>query len=100
MVAKMLLPQFGGSPAVWNTCMVFFQGALLAGYGCVHSLSSRLDVRRRGMLHLAVLLIPIAMLPIAVGIGAPIGSNFTFGLLGRLLTSAGLPFFVASMTAP
>jgi hypothetical protein len=40
------------------------------------------------------------MLPIAVGIGAPIGSNFTFGLLGRLLTSAGLPFFVASMTAP
>ena len=37
MVGKMVLPSLGGSPAVWNTCMVFFQGVLLAGYAYTHS---------------------------------------------------------------
>ena len=45
MFAKMVLPRLGGTPAVWNTCMVFFQAALLAGYGYAHLATSRLETR-------------------------------------------------------
>ena len=45
MMAKMILPMLGGTPAVWNTCMLFYQTALLGGYGYVHFLSSRVDFR-------------------------------------------------------
>jgi hypothetical protein len=100
MVGKMLLPQFGGSQTVWNTCMVFFQGGLLAAYAFVHGLSRRFEARRQGMLHVVVLLLPIAALPIAAGALAPIQSGFALGLVGRLFTLAGLPFFVVAMTAP
>ena len=58
MIAKMVLPRFGGSPAVWNTCMVFFQAALLAGYGIAHATSGRLDARRQTLLHLGLLVLP------------------------------------------
>ena len=47
MFARMVLPLLGGSPAVWNTALVFFQIALLAGYGYVHFATSRLGVRRQ-----------------------------------------------------
>jgi hypothetical protein len=39
MVAKMVLPRLGGSPAVWSTCLVFFQATLLLGYGYAHALT-------------------------------------------------------------
>ena len=47
MVGKMLLPLLGGVPAVWNTCLVFFQSALLIGYGYAHAAAARLEGRRR-----------------------------------------------------
>jgi hypothetical protein len=100
MIAKMLLPQFGGSPGVWNTCLMFFQGTLLAAYAFVHALSSRLGTRGQGTLQFTLLLMPIAALPVTVGVGAPLGSAVAFELLGRLITSAGLPFFVVATTAP
>jgi hypothetical protein len=55
MVGKLILPFFGGTPAVWNTCMVFFQAMLLAGYTYAHFTTRWLGVRRQALLHLVVL---------------------------------------------
>jgi hypothetical protein len=49
MVGKMILPLLGGTPAVWSTCMVFFQVALLAGYAYAHASASRFAVGRCGI---------------------------------------------------
>src|SRR5260370_17615981 len=65
MVGKMILPYMGGTPAVWNTCMVFFQALLLAGYSYAHLTTKWLGVRRQAVLHLALLLVPAIALPIA-----------------------------------
>src|SRR6266481_4427347 len=51
MIAKMILPLLGGSPSVWNTCMVFFQAMLLGGYAYAHSTTVSLGVRRQVVLH-------------------------------------------------
>src|SRR5215212_9936806 len=51
LVAKMLLPLLGGAPSVWNTCMVFFQALLLAGYAYALLLSQRLSLRNQAILH-------------------------------------------------
>src|SRR5437762_3193369 len=59
MIGKMLLPMLGGTPAVWNTCMVFFQALLLAGYAYAHVTTAWLGVRKQALLHLAVLLLPL-----------------------------------------
>src|ERR1700716_3626568 len=58
LLARMVLPLLGGAPAVWNTCMVFFQAALLAGYGYTHSATTRWPVRRQTLVHLGVLVLP------------------------------------------
>src|SRR5688572_14865737 len=98
MVGKMILPKFGGAPAVWNTCMVFYQAVLLAGYVYAHVSTTWLGVRRQAVLHLALLLIPLLALPIAVSEAwtAPPEANPIPWVLGLLLTSVGLPFFVVS----
>src|SRR5436305_9131135 len=59
MIAKMILPLLGGVPAVWNTCMVFFQAALLAGYGYAHFIRTRLPIGKQVLVHTGVLLLPI-----------------------------------------
>jgi hypothetical protein len=56
MVGKMILPSLGGTPAVWNTCMVFFQALLLAGYAYAHGSVRWLGARRQAGLHLLLLL--------------------------------------------
>ena len=100
MTARMVLPEFGGSPAVWNTCMVFFQSALLAGYGIAHVTGRWLDARRQSLLHLVLLALPIAALPIAVPASLDGGGDPSLRLLGRLVIAAGLPFLVVATTAP
>ena len=55
LVAKLLLPVLGGSPAVWNTSLVFFQATLLAGYGFAHVVSRFLPLRGQALLHLALI---------------------------------------------
>src|SRR5690242_15298994 len=64
MIAKMILPQLGGTAAVWNTCMVFFQALVLAGYSYAHVLTGQFQVRRQVVAHLLVLLLPLAVLPV------------------------------------
>src|SRR5713226_8279764 len=102
MIAKMILPRFGGTPAVWITCMVFFQAALLAGYSYAHLATKWLGLRRQAGLHLVWLLLPAVSLPIGVAAGwSPRGEeNPTWMLLGLLVVSIGLPFFVVATSAP
>lgn len=102
MVGKMILPKLGGTPAVWNTCMVFFQAMLLAGYAYAHGTAAWLGVRRQSVLHLLLLLVPLAVLPISVGVGAtPPSTDLPIGwLLWQLFSGVGLPFFVVSSSAP
>ena len=101
MVGKMILPRLGGTPAVWNTCMVFFQGVLLVGYAYAHSLSTWHDRRRQVLIQLGLLLIPFLVLPFALGAWSPpTESNPVLSVLWLLLGLVGLPFFVVSTVPP
>lgn len=102
MVAKMILPRFGGAPAVWNTCMVFYQAVLLLGYLYAHLTSTWLGVRRQAAVHVGLLLLPLLSLPIAVADHwtMPVEENPIPWVLALLVVSVGLPFFVVSSSAP
>jgi len=111
MVGKMVLPLLGGTPAVWSTCMVFFQALLLAGYTYAHAAPKRLGLMRQSWLHLGVLALPlVAMAAMVVVTGAPVGAIRTlapqgseypfFGVVVLLLVMIGLPFFVVATSAP
>src|SRR5437667_316520 len=74
MIGKMILPVLGGSPAVWNTCMVFFQAALLAGYLYVHVTTTWLGVRRQALLVLTLGCAVLAWRALPVSASDPIGA--------------------------
>jgi hypothetical protein len=99
MVGKMLLPPFGGAPAVWNTCLVFYQAGLLLGYLHAHVVATRLALRTQVLAHGTLLLLALALGPIAVSGQAPSGDPL-LALLGRLVVGVGLPFFALSATGP
>ena len=101
MVTKLVLPMLGGSPAVWNTSMVFFQTALLAGYAYAHALQ-RLNVRAQLAVHLALLTLAALFLPLKITglLGDPNPSAPIGWLLATLTLSVGAPFAVLSATAP
>jgi SAM-dependent methyltransferase len=99
LVGKMLLAPLGGAPAVWNTCMVFFQALLLGGYVYAHLVVS-LELRKQAVVHLALVAVPWLTLPIAIHGTPGAGETSTFAVLGVLARSVGLPFFVLSTTAP
>jgi len=99
--ARMALPLLGGSPAVWNTAMVFFQAALLAGYAYAHASIAWLGVRKQAAVHLVILLLPLAVLPIGISPGwTPPPGNPVAWLLGLMVVVVGLPFFAVSTTSP
>jgi spermidine synthase len=102
MVGKIVLPLLGGTPAVWSTCMVFFQAALLAGYAYAHASTAWLGVARQAMLHLAVLVLPLSVLPLGLDPSRLRGgvANPVLDVLIVLSVSVGLPFLVVSATAP
>ena len=102
MVGKMILPLLGGTPAVWSTCMVFFQAALLGGYAYAHASTALLGVPRQMLLHIALLALPLAVLPLAVNPALLHGgeANPVLDVLVLLSFSVGLPFLVVSATAP
>ena len=100
MLAKMVLPLFGGTPAVWAVSLVFFQAVLLGGYAFAH-VSSRLSVRRQALVQLALLATPIAFLPIAVPEESAAAGEFpALRLLAILAVAAGVPFFVGTTASP
>ena len=100
LVGKTLLPVLGGSPAVWSTCMVFFQAVLLLGYLYAHALTRRLAPRWQWVVHLGVLFAAGAVLPLPVDIGEPGAADPRWWTLRTLLVTVGLPFFALSATAP
>lgn len=103
LIAKMLLPLLGGAPSVWNTCMVFFQALLLAGYAYVLAIG-RFRVKTQILIHLPLLIVAGAVLPFSIGEGLltqlPSQTNPTLWLLKVLAITVGFPFFVLSATAP
>ena len=105
MIAKMLLPLLGGTPAVWNTCLVFFQVMLLAGYSYAYVTMKWLSRKTQIAVHVALVLIPLVVvsaLPFHLphGWDPPTRYSPVFWLLGVLLFTVGLPFFVLSSTTP
>ncbi len=102
LIAKQILPWFGGSAAVWSICMVFFQVALLAGYAYSDWISRHLRMRAQALLHVALLLASLAFLPIVAGAQwKPAGAEDpAWRILGLLVGTIGLPYFLLSTTGP
>jgi hypothetical protein len=102
MVAKMLLPSFGGTPAVWAISLVFFQAVLLAGYSFAHISIRLFGVRRQPLVQLVLLLLPLAALPIGLPAHAAPGAHHdpNLWLLWVLAVAAGIPFFVITTSSP
>lgn len=102
MVAKMILPVFGGSAAVWNASVVFFQLLLLLGYAYAHLSTKRVNSTVQPILHLAIVIIALAALPFSLksGFFLSTGSQPAFQVIELLLIMVGLPFFVLSAQAP
>ncbi len=102
IIAKQILPWFGGSAAVWTTCLVFFQLALLAGYAYSDFSNRFLKHKTQSMIHIVLLLLSLLALPIVATSGwKPIGSEDPlWRILGLLLVTIGLPYFMLSTTGP
>ncbi len=102
MFTKMVLPLLGGTPAVWNTAVMFFQALLLAGYVYAHLLSRLKRLRNQALVHVAVLLVGLLFLPVHVGLQwSPTASTHPVPwLIALLAVSIGVPFFAISATAP
>src|ERR1051325_658024 len=107
LIGKLILPKLGGTPQVWNTCMVFFQTVLLLGYFYTHASSTRLSLRRQLVVHCVLLFIPFLFLlpifgvvsdePFDIKTWIPnLGANPLVSTLGILLVVVGVPFFVVS----
>jgi hypothetical protein len=102
LFTKMVLPRFGGSPAVWSVAMVFFQSLLLAGYGYAHYLIQIPNRRLAVAVHLLLLVAALLSLPLSIasGWGEPPNSGYAFWLLGLFAVSIGLPFFALAGNNP
>jgi len=102
VISKVILPWFGGSPAVWTSCMLFFQTALFAGYAYAHWSVSRLTPRWQGAIHLLLIALALSVLPLSPAAEwKPFdGSWPTLRILGILATSVGLPYFLLASSGP
>src|SRR5437899_12382364 len=101
LIAKIILPWFGGSAAVWTICMLFFQLLLLAGYVYSHAYV-RLRIPARRHIHIALLAVAAATLPLpartAWARGG--GEDPAWRIRGRLAARAALPALWLSTTGP
>lgn len=102
IVGKMVLPWFGGSAAVWTTCMLFFQGLLLLGYLYCYWIVRFLAPRTQTSIHLSLLAASLLALPLGLGSDwrPSGGEDPTTHILLVLASSVGLPYFVLSTTGP
>ncbi len=102
LIAKIILPWFGGSAAVWSAAMLFFQVSLLAGYAYAHFLIGKVTPKKQWQIHGGLLLVSLALLPILpspnwkpTAVGDP-----TLRILLLLAATIGLPYFLLSSTSP
>ena len=96
MVAKMILPFLGGTPAVWNMSLFFFQALLLAGYFYAHLGNSWLGPKRHAIIHLAIVVFAVLFLPVVIHhhwFTVPVDQPERL-VLSVLFVSVGFPFFV------
>jgi SAM-dependent methyltransferase len=102
ILAKQILPWFGGTAVVWTTCMVFFQFVLLTGYAYAHWISTRVASPRRNHVHIALLVVSLALLPITPDDAwKPAGDDHpVLRILLLLVATLGLPYFLLSSTSP
>ncbi len=102
LIARQILPWFGGSAAVWTTCMLFFQMLLLAGYAYAHAADAKLSPRRQAVVHTALLVLALATLPIAPAEGwKPLGGEEPIStILLVLAATVGLPYLLLASTSP
>jgi spermidine synthase len=102
MIAKMILPWFGGAASVWITCMLFFQLALLAGYIYAHLLINHLKPVGQRLIHVVFICASLLLLPVTPDRDLRIMENVdpVLHLLILLITSVGLPYFLLSTTSP
>jgi len=102
IIAKQILPWFGGSAGVWSVCMVFFQTTLLAGYAYAHWSTRRLRPIQQFRVHATLLAASILLLPIIPNAALkPVGgSDAAASILMVLLATIGLPYFLLSSTGP
>ena len=102
LIAKLILPWFGGSSSVWSTCMVFFQLELLLGYAYVHWLHVMLPMRRQVQVHAGLLLLSLLTLPVAANPAwkEAAQSQPVLSVLAVLATAVGAPYLLLSTTGP
>jgi spermidine synthase len=102
MIARLILPWFGGTAAVWTTCMLFFQTLLLAGYAYAHATNAKLDPRRQAIVHTVLLALALATLPIAPSEGwKPLGTEEPISYILLVLSvTVGLPYLLLASTSP
>ena len=102
IAAKQILPWFGGSAAVWATCLVFFQVALLFGYAYSDWVISRFQAKRQAVVHTGLLILSLALLPIIPDASWKPGGaeNPALRILLLLTVTVGLPYFLLSTTSP
>jgi len=102
LMGKFLLPWFGGGPAVWTTCMLFFQPLLLGGYAYAHLIATRVTSAGGGAIHLVVLTGSVLLLPITPSEASiPAEPSMPAGrLLTVLISSVGIPYFALASTGP
>ncbi|HEY1289650.1 MAG TPA: fused MFS/spermidine synthase [Burkholderiales bacterium] len=103
LIARLILPWFGGSAAVWTTCMLFFQALLLAGYGYAHVLEKKLPAGRlQPIIHTLLLAAAVATLPISPSEAwKPIGNEEPISRILLLLgATVGLPYLLVASTSP
>jgi len=102
IIARYILPWFGGTPAVWTTCMLFFQVFLLGGYAYAHLLASHLPPRYQALVHLSLVVCSLVFLPITPGDAwKPDGhENPMLAILLLLSVTIGMPFLLISASGP
>lgn len=100
LVAKMLLPLLGGTSSVWNTCVVFYQCVLLAGYLYAHLINLKIQAKIQAAIHLAVLWMPVVTLPITAPTKLSLEQHPYLWLFFTLAVLIGGVFFALSTTAP
>src|SRR5580698_1459507 len=101
LIAKLILPWFGGSAAVWTSCMLFFQMALLGGYAYAHWLNGQ-GGRRQTIIHLTLLALSFLSLPILPSVWwkPQGGEDPLLRIIGLLAATVGLPYFLLASTSP
>jgi hypothetical protein len=102
MIGKIILPWFGGAAAVWSTCLLFFQAALLAGYLYAHCSTRYLKPRQQAILHIGLMAVSLALLPIIpLPTWKPVEAGDPSVRILLLLTATiGLPYVLLSTTSP